>query len=258
MDPIEKAFEAAAADRSSGASAIERRLLGELLGERERWSRDALTRGGARLSAGQPAMANLRNLARCVACDDLDAVAAGLARRAAVLDGLDDIFAAAAWPLVEGCRRLLTVSRSSAVAAVVEGAWRHGWRGEVVVFDGTSSGRGRDQARALAAVSDGVRSQPDAAMPVWLEGDGCLIVVGADAVSPTRFVNACGTRTLVELAAARSLRSAVVADSGKDLPDDELEEILAAGPVAEEAGAGRRWPIFEAVPMSLVNERIRE
>ena len=57
-----------------------------------------------------------------------------------------------------------------------------------------------------------------------------------------------GTRNLLELAAVRAIPVIVVADSGKDLPDDEIDEMLAASPEVIEEGTGRRWPIFEAAP----------
>jgi hypothetical protein len=50
----------------------------------------------------------------------------------------------------------------------------------------------------------------------------------------------------------------VVADSGKDLPEDELDEVLAALPSAGDGRLGRCWPLFEAVALELVAERIAE
>jgi translation initiation factor 2B subunit (eIF-2B alpha/beta/delta family) len=181
-----------------------------------------------------------------------------LQRRAELLDGLGQRLGDAARPFVETCDRVVTISRSSAVAAAVEGAWRQGWRGEVVVFDGSPTGCGADQAARLAETIATVRSQPDATMPRWLDGGGVLALIGADAVSRQRLVNACGTRILLELAAARSLPVVLAADSGKDVADEEIDEILVAGPVATTKAPGRCWPIFETVPMSLVSDRIAE
>ena len=203
-------------------------------------------------------MANLRNLARELARGDLEKVHEWLSRRSVLLSELDERFTAAAWPLIEGAERLLTISRSSAVAAILVGAWRRGWRGETVVFDGSPAGGGVDQARRLAEGMGRVRSQPDSTMPGWLVGNSVRVLVGADAVSPERLVNASGTGALVELAVSRSVDVVVVADSGKDLPDEEIDELLASGPTAAEGNTGRRWPIFEAVPMNLVSTRICE
>jgi len=110
----------------------------------------------------------------------------------------------------------------------------------------------------LAEWIDGVCSQPDATMPRWLDGEGNLVVIGADAVSPVRMVNVCGTAALLQLAGARSVPVVVVADSGKDLADEEIDEILESGPTATGDGPGRRWPVFEAAPFDLVTTRIRE
>ena len=127
-----------------------------------------------------------------------------------------------------------------------------------MVFDGSAAGRGVDQAARLIAKMDGVHSQPDATMAGWFATAGVRVLIGADAVSRDRLVNVSGTRTLLELASDRSVPVIVVADSGKDLPDDEIDEMLAESPGVVEPGPGRRWPIFEAAPYELVTDRIRE
>jgi len=203
-------------------------------------------------------MANLRNLAREFARGDLATAQEFLQCRSVLLSELDERFATAAWPLIEGTKRLLTISRSSAVAAVLEGAWHRGWRGETVVFDGSPAGGGADQAARLAERMDHVCSQPDSIMPGWLTGSKTRVLIGADAVSPERLVNVSGTAALLELAVSRSVPVLVVADSGKDLPDDEINELLASGPEVVDEGTPRRWPLFEAVPYELVTDRIRE
>jgi translation initiation factor 2B subunit (eIF-2B alpha/beta/delta family) len=258
MGLVDELFVAAVEDRRRGAVEIERRLIDGLLRERARWTPESLVGGAARLLEGQPTMANLRTLARRLVEEDLAVIETRLESRAAALRELDDRLAAAAWPLIDGCARCLTLSRSSAVAAALTGAWRRGWRGSTVVFDGSPVGRGLDQASALAAVMEGVRSQPDAMMPACLEGGGDLVLIGADAVSPLRIVNACGTAILLELAAARSVPVIVVADSAKDLPDAELDVMLDMGPEAVEEGSDRRWPVFEPVSSVLVTNRVRE
>ena len=258
MNPLDIIFDRAAEDRRRGAVEIEFKLIEDLLSERQRWTATGLISGAKRLLAGQPAMANLRNLARELARGDLATAREWLVRRSVLLAELDERFAAAAWPLIEGAERLLTISRSSAVAAVLVGAWRRGWRGETVVFDGSAVGGGADQASRLAETMDHIHSQPDSAVSGWLVGNGIRVLIGADAVSPERLVNVSGTSILLELAFTRSIPVVVVADSGKDLPDDELDELLASGPTAAEGNTGRRWPIFEAVPMNLVSTRICE
>jgi len=258
MDPVEQLFERAVDDRRHGAAEIERRLLRDLLEARREWTADGLTRGADRLTDGQPAMANLRRLAHELARPELAEVESRLRHRLAVLDELGDRLAAAAWPLLDGVPRVLTLSRSSAVAAVLLGAWRRGWRGETLVFDGSPAGGGADQAAELARTMDRVRSLPDAVMRDGFEGASTRVVVGADAVGRDRFVNVSGTALLVELAAARAVPVTLVADTGKNLAEDELDEILAALPTAGDGAVGRRWPLFEPVPLELVTDRVTE
>jgi translation initiation factor 2B subunit (eIF-2B alpha/beta/delta family) len=258
MNETARLFNIASGDRRHGAAVIETRLIEGLLRARRVWTVDELVRGAAMLRAGQPAMANLRSLARRIVEDEPAVLETYMTQRLVVLGELDHRFAEEAWPHVEGCRRVLSLSRSSAVAAVLVGAWDRGWRGETVIFDGTRAGRGCDQARILAESIEGVRSLPDATMPGWLAGDKTLVVIGADAVSPRRLVNASGTAALLELAAARGVPTMVVADSGKDIADEEIDEILAVGPSASDEDPGRSWPVFEAVACRLATTRIHE
>lgn len=255
-DPVIAAFRRAAADRSHGAGEIEARLVRELLELRPRWSPETLGAGGGLLAAGQPMMANLRAIAACAREDDGAALDVHLRRRAEVLDSLPERLAGAAWPQIKGAEVLVTLSRSSAVAAVVEGARARGWQGPVVVLDGTPAGRGPEQAAALAA-SGPTLSQPDATAPRWLAGGGAVVAVGADAVSDRHVLNCTGTAALLELAAARGVARLLVADTGKDVADEVLGDMAAAAPRHRDP-AGREWPIFEVVPLLLITARISE
>jgi translation initiation factor 2B subunit (eIF-2B alpha/beta/delta family) len=256
LDPVIAAFRRAAADRAHGAGEIEARLIRELLELRPRWSAETLGAGGGLLAAGQPMMANLRALAACAGEGDGVGLDAHLRRRSEALDSLPERLAGAAWPQIKGAEVLVTLSRSSAVAAVVEGARARGWHGRVVVLDGTPAGRGPEQAAALAA-SGPTLSQPDATAPRWLEGDGVVVAVGADAVSERRLLNCTGTAALLELAAVRGLPRLLVADTGKDVSDDVLGDMAAAAPRHRDP-AGREWPIFETAPLHLITARISE
>ncbi len=258
MGSSDTPFDRAADDRRHGAGEIESRLIAGLLEPPRDFTAADLVSGAQKLLNGQPTMANLRNLARELVRGDVASATAWLQRRWLLLSELDERFAAAAWPVVEGAGRVLTISRSSAVASVLDGAWRRGWRGETVVFDGRAAGGGASQAAALAERMDRVRSQPDSAIAGWLTGPPSLVLIGADAVSSERLVNVGGTLNLLELAAVRAIPVIVVADSGKDLPDDEIDEVLAASPEMIEEGTWRRRPIFESAPLDLVTTRIRE
>jgi translation initiation factor 2B subunit (eIF-2B alpha/beta/delta family) len=256
-DEIIKLFEAAAADREHGAAEIERRLIGGLLGSGTRLRLDSLHHGLKILAEGQPAMANLRAMAAWMAAVESPASCVSrLARRAAVLDELPERFAANAWSMVESSETLVTISRSSAVAAVVEGAWRRGWDGSVVVLDGTASGRGADQARQLRASGPAV-SQPDSAVSEVLERPSVIVVVGADAVGRQRFVNSAGTGALLEAARSAGVETVLVADSAKDVTEDDVDDIVRLSPPYRDVG-GETWPIFEAVPLGLITVRVTE
>ncbi len=255
-DNILTLFEIAANDREHGASTIERRLVRGLLDLGSFLRPEVLRAGAESLVAGQPAMANLRSLAEAAAEGQAEYFEKWLEQRCRVLDELPERLAAAAWPLIEGQGEIVTISRSTAVAAVVEGAWRQGWHGSVAVLDGAATGRGAEQARRLSKSGE-ARSLPDAAAPHALDGSGKLVMVGADAVAPSRFVNATGTTMLLELAAARKVDRVLVADSGKDVSEQALDEIVAVLPHHRE-GPDRSWPVFEVVPRELLSARVNE
>ena len=156
-DEIIELFRRAATDRQHGAAEIERTLIRGLLDVQARWRLESLHHGLKILAEGQPAMANLRAMATWMAAVESPASCVSrLARRAAVLEELPDRLAANAWPRVEKTQTVVTISRSSAVAAVVEGAWRRGWEGSVVVLDGTASGRGASEDPRMAGRTHGL------------------------------------------------------------------------------------------------------
>ena len=256
-DIVLELFQRAATDREHGAAEIEATLIRGLLELPVAFRPVSLYEGARLLAAGQPAMANLRKLA--AAADDSeteDGFKTWLAWRFEVLTEIPERLAANAWPHIERSAAVVTLSRSSAVAAALEGAWERGWSGSAVVLDGTASGRGADQAQSLEA-SGRVISRPDADAPIWLEQVSVVVLVGADAVGVRRFVNAAGTRILLELARQREVVTVLVADTAKDVDDELVEEILRRSPVHSES-PDREWPIFEAVPLDLVTTRVSE
>jgi len=252
-DNVLELFRLAATDRRHGASEIEEALVRELLALGSKLEPGALVVGARLLAGGQPAMANLRSLAARAAAPGFRRF---LERRAEMLDSLSHRLAANGWPYIEGSNTVVTISRSTAVAAVVEGAWDRGWQGSAVVLDGTVTGCGQDQARRLSASGKAV-SRPDATAPSCLDSPGVVVLVGADAVGPRRFINTAGTTMLMELAAARGLQRVLAADSGKDVSNRVLDEIVDVLPRHSDS-PGREWPVFEAIPMNLVSTRITE
>jgi translation initiation factor 2B subunit (eIF-2B alpha/beta/delta family) len=82
-------------------------------------------------------------------------------------------------------------------------------------------------------------------------------VVGADAVGRQRFVNSAGTGELLETARSAGVETVLVADSGKDVPEGDVDDMIRLSPLHRDA-PGREWPIFEAVPLELVTARVTE
>ena len=250
---VAAAFERAANDTVRGASSIEESLLHALLECRNRWSAEDLATHAAGLVEAHPVMGNIRGFARRVRELEPDELAAWMRRRLDGLGGLGERLAEAAWPHLAPASRAVTVSRSSAVEAVMSGARGRGWTGEVVVLDGAPSGGGPEQAERVGGIS-----QPDATAPRWLDGEDIVVITGADAVADERFVNASGTRALLELAERRGVPRLLVADRGKDVAEEDLDAMLTAARCASEPGSARAWPVFEAVQCSLLTLRLSE
>jgi len=256
-DEILELFRLAAADREHGATEIEEALVRGLVDYEGRLHLESLQKGLKMLAEEQPAMANLRAMVAWMAAVESPASCISrLARRAAVLAKLPERFAANAWPVLENSEMVVTISRSTAVAAVVEGAWERGWGGSVVVLDGTASGHGSDQASRLSAFGSAI-SRPDAAASEALDAAAVLVLVGADAVAERRFVNSAGTRNLLESARLRGVETVLVADSGKNVEEEVVGEIIHRSPIHRDVD-GSEWPVFEAVPLELVTTRVKE
>jgi len=253
-DDVLEAFRRAAGDRVHGAAEIEERLISDLLASRASWTRHQLSIGADLLAGAQSAMAPLAAIARRIGAGDMEGLQSFIEQRLGVLKLVPETLAARAMPWIERAAVVVSISRSSSVAAVLDGAWRKRWKGTVVILDGSSAGGGVEQA-VLLAENGTVVSQPDAAAPRWLDEPRTLVAVGADAVGPDRFVNCVGTKMLLELANARNLPAILVADRGKDVSEQKLESIAEALPMHRD-GPGREWPLFEVVSMDLVTARI--
>lgn len=259
---IVELFERAANDRQRGATEIERDLLLRLVdGWPSSGGRMEVLRAGAdRLRKGQPCMANLLRVAALIgAARQPQELQAALEQRLETLLQLGTLLGRNALPILLEAEILVTISRSSAVFAAVNGAVQEGWSGRLFVLDGSPSGRGQEQAERLRRLGLDLRSLPDAAMLEAFDeaSVAMLVLCGADAVGSKRIVNSQGTQLLAETAGARGVRRILVADSGKDLQEAEIDRILAASPQVEES-PGRKWPVFEACPMELFDGRVRE
>ena len=256
VDAVLELFRLAATNRECGASEIEHTLINRLLDHRAVLQPESLRLGARVLAAGQPAMANLRSLAAAAEKGPPERALDWLEQRRQVLRELPQLLTANAWSWIKNAQVVLTISRSTAVADVVEGAWHKGWQGSVVVFDGTASGCGPEQAKRLSMHGE-VLSQPDATVMNWLDGDGVLVVVGADGVGPGSFVNSTGTQILLQGARDRGVEGLLVADTAKDVGQRIFDELVAVIPEFRDP-LGRSWPVFEVIPLEFVTTRIDE
>jgi translation initiation factor 2B subunit (eIF-2B alpha/beta/delta family) len=256
-----EAFRVAASDRVHGAVEIEIELIDSLKKCRVDWTAENFLRGSILLGESHPEMANLVQLVEIVGAGvDLDRIEAALDARRSVLEKLPQLFAKNAVPLLERSERIVTISRSSAVAAVVGGLVQRGWCGQIIVLDGSVSGRGVDQAIRLESLVSDVRSQPDATAPTWVAEDGVKIdvLVGADAVSDRFFINAIGTLLLFQLAERAGVDRTVVADSAKQTTEEGFDNLLLGTLAEREPGPRRSWPPLERIPTGLMSRWISE
>ncbi len=235
MSLLDACFVRAAEDRRHGASEIERRLIADLLRERTRWTSGGLAsrRGDSRgRAAGHGQSSEPRPASSRVAIR-WQSRSGSSGEPRCLVGARPSASPPSAWPLIEGTSRILTISRSSAVAAVLKGAWRRGWRGETVVFDG-SPGRERGGSGDSARRDYGTPSlaPPDSTMPRWFDRDqesGSWS--GPMPSAPTAWSTPAEPRASARARRCRvGRRVMVVADSGKNLPDNEIDECSLRGP----------------------------
>lgn len=215
-----------------------------------------------RILDAQPAMAPLVALGRTTlvaadgAGDDPDAV------RSAIRTAIDDFearleasgreVATRAASLLDGARRVLTLSASSTVQrALEEGCAGGGCR--VVCLEGRPVLEGRRLASRLAAAGIRTTLAVDAAAGALLPGCD-LAVVGADSIGDRGVANKVGTRLVALAAREHDVPVYVLADGTKLLPpgfpqptDDERPP----DEVWDEPGRVRIWNrYFETTPLS--------
>jgi len=215
------------------------------------------------LCAAQPSMAGLRNAARLVRTSS--DVAADLDRLTQQVLRAPQRIAHHATELLllrrDGERerplRLVTCSASNAVNATI----RHlSGRTDVHLRCAESRPRleGRAMAVALAAEGVAVEIYTDAAIVSALT-DADAVVVGADAMGPTAFINKVGTRALCAVAATTGVPVYVLAGREKLLDARTFDELpLKEGNprevYAETSGRLRaRNPYFERIPRDLIS-----
>jgi translation initiation factor 2B subunit (eIF-2B alpha/beta/delta family) len=248
-------------DQLSGATALLRRgvdLLKKAAGERAR-----LLDVAESLCRAQPSMAGFRTAAAVVTASadperSLDELSERVRRAPAAI-------ARFAVPLIRlrapeaGRLTIVTCSRSEAVERTLEAlANREPVR--VCCAESRPGCEGTALAEALASKGLEVDLYSDAAIGRALSAADAL-VVGADAVSETAFINKVGTAGLCSLAHLLGVTVHVLAGSEKILPHNIFQLLtLRAGPVAEVPGRpySIQNPLFERTPSGWVSQFVTD
>jgi translation initiation factor 2B subunit (eIF-2B alpha/beta/delta family) len=218
---------------------------------------DALAAAANELVRAQPAMAGLRTAAAlalgapdpAAALDDFAARAARapaqIARHALGLLALRSR---------SGPLHIVTCSKSRPVEEAIRlAAIEHTLL--VSCAESRPAKEGRDLARALADAGIQVDLYSDAAISAVIP-TADAVLVGADALGGTAFINKAGTGAVCALAAATGVPAYVLAGREKILPDDVFRALTLKGGSPHEvwrdpgAGIQVRNPYFEVVPLS--------
>jgi translation initiation factor 2B subunit (eIF-2B alpha/beta/delta family) len=257
IQALRRRAEAIAGDRDRGAAELlvdTLPLLAEALAAGAETTLD-LTR---LICNGQPAMAPLWNACAAAVADrdepgrfararaEMERAPAALVRAAglALRDALGDADAP----------RLLTLSYSSSVARVL-GALAGERRLDVVCGEGRPRCEGRRLASELASAGATVTLTTDAALTSRLDA-ASAVVVGADAVGRSMWINKAGTRGLAAAAHLGGVPLFVVCTRDKVAADALIAGITHEGPPGEvweqrPAAVGVANPYFERIPTAL-------
>ena len=259
-DDLIRRIEALREDRTSGASAIVREAVAILVAAR---AAHADIDSTARLiRSAQPSMAPLWNATAAASSDDSDRLnqfAERLRRAPAAIAR----FAATHFAGEStGQIRVATLSYSGSVLAALN-AIRTTRPLAVSCSESRPALEGRRLAAELAA----------AGVPVTLFSDGAIahaldtadaVMVGADAIAPSWFLNKSGTRMLAAAAAQHGVPVYVIASRDKFVTQRVAEGlVLRRGDAAEiwaepPAGVDVQNPYFESTPLDLVTAVISD
>lgn len=193
---VAERIEAIRRDRVRGATALTREAAGILVEMEGRAAPGEIRAACYALSAAQPLMAALGNLARAVLAGE---------PASAFLERMESAHRAVvetAAELIGDGAVVLTHSAGSSVADALLAARGAGKRVAAICTESRPLGEGRALARALAQAGIRVTLVADAAVGL-MAGRSGLVLVGADALSPQGLVNKIGT-SLVALAAQRA------------------------------------------------------
>jgi len=261
QDELNRRIDALAADRTTGASGIVAKALDIL---NVAWASDIDLREVTNaLCLAQPTMASVWNAAEAALSDDPNRLAefAERVRRAPVALAR---YAAAHFMDDVSQRPLQVVSLSCSGSVVVAlRAIRATRAVHVSCSESRPALEGRRLAAELVAASIPVTYFSDAAVAHAL-GNADVVLVGADAIAPTWFLNKTGTRMLAAAATHQGVPVYVVASRDKFVGRDLAERlVIRSGEPAEvwdspPEGVDVRNPLFELIPLDLVTAVISD
>jgi len=153
---------------------------------------------------------------------------------------------------------VLTYSNSTTVTAVLRHARAQGHLDRVFLSEARPAYDGRPLARSLAEIGVAVDYSTDMGLFARLR-EADLVLLGADAVFPTHFLNKIGTHALAELAQLRNVPCFSLCTANKFLPTSATGLLGISKHSGDEvwstAALGVRVhnQYFEEIPLSLLN-----
>ena len=145
---------------------------------------------------------------------------------------------------------ILTMSSSSSVFHILERASHK--EISVIVCESHPGGEGVIFAKMISPIAV-TTLIPDFTFPYFMD-EVTLVLVGADAVSPTHIINKCGTSLLVQEARRRRIPTVCVCDTYKIIPFTlPIEEFLRI-----KGGLTRRDVLFDRTPLKAVTHFLTE
>jgi translation initiation factor 2B subunit (eIF-2B alpha/beta/delta family) len=258
---LEKRIAALAADRESGASEILAAAIDILRDAMD--ARDDVTAAAQAICRAQPAMASVWNAAiAAIAAIDHPERFIQFAERVKRAPTAIARFTIQSLGADRVSLRIVTLSYSATVLRALETLATR-YPPHVACSESRPALEGRKLASRLAAMDIPVTFFSDAAIGQALDAADAVLV-GADAVAPTFFLNKSGTRMLATAAGLHGVPVYVVATRDKFISLEIATRLEnREGPPAEvwespPAGVSVRNPYFERIPLDLVSSVITD
>jgi translation initiation factor 2B subunit (eIF-2B alpha/beta/delta family) len=262
------------ADRTSGATilgesaidTVEEFIATQQPQEPQEFSA-ALEKLAREILMAQPSMAVMLNLAQCVleACLEeasflhmKQRVQQALSEYRQTLRQSMEVLCGGAIEILPRRATVLTYSNSTTVSAVLHHARAKGHLDRVFLSEARPAYDGRALARSLAEVGVAIEYSTDMGLFAKLR-EADLVVLGADAVFPTYFLNKIGTYALAELAQVRDVPCFALCAANKFLPAAAAGMLRISKHSGDEVWAACAPGVrvhnhyFEEIPLSLLD-----